>query len=63
MEEEGLEDSVLVLVTAQGTPPAVQVWTTKTGRFGSRPDQITRSADTCQAKPGYIFINPRRLPG
>jgi len=26
----------LVLATVPGNPPAVQVWTTKTGRFGSR---------------------------
>jgi len=29
----------LVLATGPGIPPAVQVWTTKTGRFGFRPVQ------------------------
>jgi len=29
----------LVLATAPGNPPAVRVWTTQTGRFGSRPGQ------------------------
>jgi hypothetical protein len=29
----------LVLVTGPGNPPAVQVWTAKTGRFGSRLGQ------------------------
>jgi len=29
----------LVLATGPGNPPVVQVWTAKTGRFGSRPGQ------------------------
>jgi len=29
----------LVLATCLGNPPAVRMWTTNTGRFGSRPAQ------------------------
>jgi hypothetical protein len=32
-------DKHLVLATGPGNPPAVRVWTAKTGRFGSRPVQ------------------------
>ena len=45
----------LVLATGTGNPPAVQVWTTKTGRFGSRPvqnlDPLTLSAPNTDPYP------------
>ena len=34
-----VSDIQLVLATGPGNPPAVWVWTSKTGRFGSRPVQ------------------------
>ena len=40
-ENSNLTLTDLVLATGPGNPPAVRVWTAKTGRFGSRPVQET----------------------
>jgi len=53
----------LVLATGQGNPPAVQVWTAKTGLFGSRPIQKPNPLTLGGPKPGPVPVNPWGLPG